>query len=164
MLAAVNRGLEIRARYGITGIATEADVRRAIADAGLVLWDDAPLEDGVYGLLYRGVICVKRGLLPGTRRVVLAHELAHHMLGHDGGLYRSGSLAGGFAATGEEARAQVGTYALLVGRPAPTLAALSAQVVVAHNDGGVPWDFLCAAETIFGHRHRHVRGLPFLTD
>jgi hypothetical protein len=152
MLAAVTRALAARASLGIVGVATAPQAAAAIAALGLVLWFDADLEGGVYGLLYRGVVAVKKGLLPGTVLVVLAHELGHALCGHADGLYRPATLAGGPADSPEEEVAQIAAYVFLVGAPAPDVDALSAQVQHAHDRGGVPWDFLCSVESILTDR------------
>lgn len=155
MLAAVTAALEIRARLGIEGVAAEEQIDRAIADAGLVLWADAPLEGAVYGLFVGGVVAIKPGLWPGTRLVVKAHEAGHGVLGHEAARYEERAVG---EPTAKEILAQLFAFALLVGRPASTHDGLTAQMHAAH-DAGVPLGFLCTAVSILTQPHPDARGL-----
>jgi hypothetical protein len=148
MPVAVRRALEARARLRIEGVATERQVDAAIAAAGLDLREDRPYGGRVQGRLFRDTVCVRRDLWPDQRRVVKAHELGHHALGHaEGGFY----VRAADGRTDAEVDAQVYAWTLLIGRPAATLDGLTAQMQAA-SAAGLPVDFLCAVVSILAQR------------
>lgn len=149
LVEAVRRAAETRARLGVRGVATAEDAARAVADAGVERWPDAPMPGRVYGAYCDGVIEVRRGLLPGTALFVLVHELGHAALGHASGAYRSPLLGGGPEASAAEAEAQVYAYVFLLGPPATTLAGLDRQLH-AGCAAGLPLGFLLGCAALFG--------------
>lgn len=126
MLQAVERALALRADLGVVGIATEAQIERAIEGAGLEWWDEAPLEGRVYGFLFDGVVYVRRGVTPGTRLVVKAHELGHALLGHDAGAFTA--VHGGIPVSRHEQDAHAFAFAALLGPPAATGTGITRQI------------------------------------
>lgn len=124
-MRAVERALAVRASLGVSGVPTYAQLRRAARAAGARVWE-RPLGGPVYGLYARGVIVVGDHLLPGTKRLVVAHELAHHDLGHGAGAFTA--TDGRAPRSAWEAEAAVYSFALLLGRPADTLDGLTDQI------------------------------------
>jgi hypothetical protein len=144
MRAAVERALGVRASLGLTGVAAPGDVVAAVAAAGLAYRDDRPYKGRIQGRFYRRTVCVRADLWPGQKMVVGAHELAHAVLGHAEGAFYA---AGPPDVDDDEADAQAFAWTLIVGEPARTTDALTAQIQAAWR-AGVPVDFLCAAGTI----------------
>ncbi len=140
MLRAVARALEVRARQGITGVATEDQIDRAIRGAGLAIRDDRPYVGNLQGRLFRRTVCVRRGVSSGRRRSVKAHELGHHVLGHgDADAY---SVRGRVLGARDEVETEIFAWTLALGRPSRTLRGLTVQMHRAH-DAGLPLDWLC---------------------
>lgn len=91
----MNRALEeaerMRRALGVVGVATTADIERAAEAAGLEVVD-TPMSGTLYGarmqIEHRGrlvsVALLRSGMGRGERAFVLAHELGHHVLGHEG--------------------------------------------------------------------------------
>lgn len=161
MLGAVRLALEARARLGVTGVATRADVERAIADAGLGLRTDRPYTGRIQGRLYRRTVCLRRGLDRGTARVVASHELGHAVLGHDDGFFLRPAVGASRSSSGREATAQIYAWTFLLGRPAPTMDGLDDQIERGYK-AGLPLVWLFTAASILTAPFPAVRGMPLL--
>lgn len=142
MLRAVNLGLTIRREHGIAGVATEAQVRAVIAAAGYGFRDDRPYRGRVQGRFFRDHVLLRRGLWPGRRRVVMAHELGHGLLGHDGDAFYRHDPPFGDRILGPERSAQVFAWTLLVGLWPDAATDQDAQFRRAVEDG-LPLDVCC---------------------
>jgi hypothetical protein len=149
LVEAVRRARTTRTRLGIAGVATPEDADRALGDAGVERWPDEPMPGRLYGVYHRGVLRVRSGLFPGTRLFVLAHELGHAAMGHDGGTYRARVAGGGPEDSEAEAEASVWAYVFLLGEPARTHEGLDAQLH-AGFDAGLPLGFLFGCASLFG--------------
>jgi hypothetical protein len=159
VLTAVARALQLRAEHGILGVASRAQLEAVVAASGLELWTEEPFEGRVWGAFTDGVIGVRRHLLPGTQLMVIAHETGHGLLGHANGFYRAGNSTRRLV--GVEAEAHVFAWALLLGRPAPDMDGLTAQIQRGHR-AGLPIDWLFTVVSILTTRFEAVRGTPLL--
>lgn len=142
MLEAVARALEVRTKRGIAGVATRPQLREVARRAGVSVLE-RPIGGGrIYGFYAAGTIVLARHLLPGTKRLVLAHELGHAVLGHRMGAYAD--VDGRPPRSLQEAQAHAFGFALLLGEPAPDLDGLTEQIMRGDR-AGLPAPGLFAA-------------------
>lgn len=160
MLTAVGRAAAARTDHGVAGVATWGDLARVARAAGAEVWFDVDLRGRVWGLYFEGVICVRRRLQPGDQKLVVAHELGHAMLGHDGArFYRRDARR--WRPSGLELQASLFAWTLLLGQPPPDLDALDAQIAAGHR-AGLPLDWLFSVASALTLDHPAVRGRPLL--
>ena len=131
-MRAVDRALAVRASLGVRGVPTYRQLRAAARRAGARVWE-RPLGSPVYGLYAANTIVVGVHLLPGTKRFALAHELAHHDLGHAAGYFTA--TDGRAPRTAWEVEAAVYSFALLLGPPADTIDGLTDQIQFGADHG-----------------------------
>lgn len=158
MLTAVRRAAEARGEHGVAGVAGWPALARVARAARVEVLFGVDLRGRVWGMYYRGVICVRRGLAPGDQKLVVAHELGHAVLGHDGArFYRRDDRR--WSPSGLELQASLYAWTLVLGRPARDEAGLDAQIAAGHR-AGLPLDWLFAVVSALLHEHPGVRGRP----
>jgi hypothetical protein len=122
------RGLEAREMLGLRGVLTDAEVRVALAAAGLRVLEGCPFVGRVHDVYVAGVVGIREGLSPGWVRWLKCHGLGHHLLHPTDRLYEHHELW-----LRREAEAELFAGVLLFGEvPGPTLdaAALAAAADV----------------------------------
>lgn len=156
---AVRRALAIRRELGIVGVATAEEVDRAIVAAGVRRWPDDAMPDRLYGAYYRGVIRVRRGLLPGTATYVAAHELGHAVCGHARGAYEAPLAGGAPPEEAAEEEAHLFAFGLMLGRPARTTGGLDGQLH-AGCEAGLPLPMLFEVVNVLARAARPTLAPP----
>lgn len=141
MVQAARLAAGLRKRYGIVGLASEADVDGMLADKGLAVSADRPYVGSVRGLLLGDRVLLRAGMDLPWRKVVKAHELGHHICGHGGqGLYLVVPTMRVYTSR-SEAEAQIFAGVLLIGSPSRRLYGERVQEAL---DDGLPIEFVAS--------------------